>query len=108
MDPAAAIPPIDGLTPELISLLFESRDAFVATKYFAGAAVRFLSLILLLTSGPLDAAAGLVCVMYDHMLTMDTEVSVIWRAECPMVTRLVYLMNRYVMEGMLIIVAYGE
>ena len=46
--------------------------------------------------------------MYDHMLTMDTEVSVIWRAECPMVTRLVYLMNRYVMEGMLIIVAYGE
>ena len=53
-------------------------------------------------------AAGLVAVMYDHLITFDSEIEFIWTGSCPSLTKFVYFLNRYVMEAMLLYVAYSK
>ena len=86
--------------------LQSSLDAFYATKYLAGAEhsrhVTFYCRLMRYS------AAGLVCILYDHIVTLDAEVSTIWNGSCPTVTKVMYVISRYVIEGMLMTVAYCE
>ena len=45
--------------------------------------------------------------LYDHILTFDDELAVIWSNRCTPVTKLVYFLSRYAMEGFLICSSYG-
>lgn len=54
------------------------------------------------------AASGLVCVMYDHALTLNDEIWYIWFKGQWNIVKISFLINRYTVEGSLIYTAYGK
>ena len=50
-------------------------------------------------------AIGLVMLFYDHLLTFDDEVRLVWKAK-PSMAKKLFLLNRYVVLGVLIAQAY--
>jgi hypothetical protein len=73
-----------GLTPDTVGTVY---DRVMATKYLS--------------------AAGLVILMYDHILSFPREVRLIWPLpwEYP---KIAFIYNRYCVTGYLIYVAYGK
>ena len=55
-------------------------------------------------------AAGLVCVLYDHLLTFDDELEYIWSTSknSSHFTRIVFVFVRYSNEIGLFVVNYGQ
>jgi hypothetical protein len=50
--------------------------------------------------------AGLVVLLYDHLLTLPKEVSLIWKAPAS-APKYAFLLNRYIVPSILLAVAYG-
>ncbi|THH00186.1 hypothetical protein EW026_g2311 [Hermanssonia centrifuga] len=69
-----------------LEALQSSVNALLATKYLA--------------------AAGLVCSLWDHLITLDEEIGVLWAGRPWDFTRVIFITNRYGIEGCLIYVAY--
>lgn len=63
--------------------------------------------MLFLFSSIFFPAAALVIAIYDHWLTFDQEVSLIWTQGLS-ISKVVFMVNRYCAEGVLLFVAYGE
>jgi hypothetical protein len=51
------------------------------------------------------AAAGLVMVLYDHILTLPDEIALIWKSP-PSLAKCAFLLNRYLVPVALIVVAF--
>ncbi|KAF8070273.1 hypothetical protein FPV67DRAFT_1008890 [Lyophyllum atratum] len=51
------------------------------------------------------SAAGLMLLVYDHILTISPEISLIWKSR-PSFTKYVFLLNRYLVPAALLLVAY--
>ncbi|KAF7362521.1 hypothetical protein MVEN_00599900 [Mycena venus] len=55
------------------------------------------------------SVAGVAALLYDHALTFDDEVHLVWfNSASPIVYRLGFLVNRYVTEALAIYVVYAE
>jgi Family of unknown function (DUF6533) len=54
----------------------------------------------------LEEVGGLVTLLYDHALTLDQEITLIWKAPSSFV-KWVFLVNRYLSEVCLLAVANG-
>ena len=54
------------------------------------------------------AAAGLVCVLYDHVLTFEHEWAYMWRLDHWDYTRVVFFATRYGNEAGLLLVNYSQ
>ncbi|KAF7300449.1 hypothetical protein HMN09_00928600 [Mycena chlorophos] len=53
------------------------------------------------------AAVAVSVLLYDHVLTFDDEIAVIWRNNgAALVDRFIFIFNRYLSEGIMIYVAY--
>lgn len=52
------------------------------------------------------AAAGLVTLVYDHILTLPDEIALIWAAPSSF-SKHVFLLNRYIVPSALASVAFG-
>jgi hypothetical protein len=50
--------------------------------------------------------AGLVVLLYDHLLTLPKEVELIWKAPAS-APKYAFLLNRYIVPSILLAVAYG-
>src|SRR3984885_9278048 len=94
------------LSPEELkyvsTLLAESQ----ASRYLSG----LLALFFVTLSGidlSCSPAVGLVALLYDHLLTLPEEVSLIWKAP-PSYAKYGFLLNRYMVPGELISIAFGE
>ena len=98
---------MDPLDLALRKLLESSSGAFLAAKYVGGTFGLSVA-VSEACAEHLSTAASLVCVLYDHLLTFGDAVSVIWIKRCPIVTKAVYVVFRYVMESLLIYAAYSE
>ncbi|KAK0243515.1 hypothetical protein EDD85DRAFT_947684 [Armillaria nabsnona] len=63
---------------------------------------------MFMVSGPNNQiAAGVALVIWDHCLTFDDEVTVIWASfKGPTVPKVIYIMNRYFTEAVLLYTAY--
>ncbi len=56
-----------------------------------------------------NTVAAAVLVIWDHCLTLDEEVADMWRCfEGHIATKIVYIMNRYFTEVVLLYTAYGS
>ena len=98
---------MDSLPAGVFQEILKSAGAFTATRYLAGKSIGVFDLGTISLIGYL-VATGLICIIYDHILTFDIEVSVIWFGDCPTVTKAMYIMSRYMIEGLLITVSYCE
>ncbi|KAI0821501.1 hypothetical protein BC629DRAFT_1587759 [Irpex lacteus] len=63
------------------------------TVVLHGAAVKALAIV------------GLTALLYDHLLTLDSEIDLIWRARTGFVS-VIFLLNRYIVPLMLIVDTY--
>ncbi len=90
----------------LLQEVLASGSALLATKYLAGTAYPFLDSRRVLISRL--AASALVSALYDHVLTFDEEVAVMWQGWNISFTKVFYVYMRYGTEGSLIYVAYSE
>ncbi len=61
-------------------------------------------------SGPNDeTAAGIALLLWDHCLTLDEEVTVMWTFfKGPILPKVIYVMNRYFTEAVLLYTVYGS
>ena len=59
------------------------------------------------TLNGLCTAVGLMVLLYDHVLTFGDEVQYVWSAPATY-AKYIFLLNRYVVLGTLLAVAYGE
>ncbi|GLB37231.1 hypothetical protein LshimejAT787_0402820 [Lyophyllum shimeji] len=50
-------------------------------------------------------ASGLVLLVYDHILTLSTEISLIWSSP-PSFSKYLFLLNRYLVPTALLLIAY--
>lgn len=55
----------------------------------------------------LIAVIGLVLLLWDHVLTFEGELTYIWRLPFEL-TKVVFVFNRYFVEGALLLVVYGK
>nr|GAT44499.1 predicted protein [Mycena chlorophos] len=70
-----------------IAALASSVSSILATRYLSAVAVSVL--------------------LYDHVLTFDDEIAVIWRNNgAALIDRFIFIFNRYLSEGIMIYVAY--
>lgn len=75
-----------------------------ATKYLAGTC----TFVVHVSLSDDAVACGLVCALWDHLLTFQDEVMFIWMRGHWDLIRFLFFWNRYVPEAALIYVAYGE
>lgn len=57
----------------------------------------------------LPIVSGLVALLWDHLLTLDEEIRVIWtcRGRSGYLAKLLFALNRYGSEIILLFIAYG-
>ena len=60
----------------------------------------------LIITEPYATGAALVAAMYDHLLTLSDEISVIWTKEVNL-AKVVFFFTRYGSEALLIFASYG-
>lgn len=80
-----------------------------ASRYMNGTPSQLLLLKLILTCILVVhcvTVAGLVTLLYDHFLTFDDEVKLIWKAKMSL-PKLLFLFNRYVVPTMMVMKTNG-
>lgn len=100
----SVVPPAS-LPPQLLELL-SAADGLLASKYFAGTLSALIRNIVMTYSSFL--AAGLVCSLWDSLLTFSDEFEYIWRRGYWDVTRASFLLIRYSNLAAMLYIAYGE
>ena len=54
-----------------------------------------------------DVAAGLVALLYDHLLTINDEIELVWRARNTL-PKTLFLINRYLVPLLMLVTIYRE
>lgn len=90
------------LTPEVISTLQGLSLDAITSRYLSGTSISPRCCRLLTR---MDQAAGLVILLYDHLLTLPDEILLIWRSP-PSFSKYAFLSNRYIVPMGLIAVAF--
>lgn len=95
---------------EELLVILPSINALVATKYLSGTFAR-MSVCLLVSAHSHSlhrrSAVGLVCALWDHIITLGDEVDLIWRKKMD-VSKLAFFFYRYGTEAGLLYVNYSE
>ena len=93
---AAALQGLEGMLHEL-----------TASRYMSGAYLALFCVELRSNAEFFCIAVGLMVLLYDHVLTFGDEVQYVWSAPATY-AKYIFLLNRYVVLGTLLAVAYGE
>lgn len=96
------------MDPKALAKLIDSVPALLATRYLTCACSKSV-----LRHGSISVAdglfpvIGLVVLLWDHVLTFEEEIKYIWKLPVEL-GKVVFLFNRYFVEGALCLSAYGE
>lgn len=92
---------------EIIKAVREGAPALLATRYSMGEWMLLLHLCLLPNCYTSQAVITVALVLYDHILTFHDELEYIWEAH-KWLNKLIFVVNRYIVEVTLIGTAYGS
>jgi len=99
--------PLTPLTPGVLAVLEDANRDILVTRYLSGEFTSHYTLKELYKQSPSPAfaAAGLVMLLYDHILTLPAEITLIWKSPLSF-AKYAFLLNRYLVPLALIGIAF--
>lgn len=98
---------MDAATLSQLNLLLANAPSLFASRYLASKSIVLLILLFRFLPILFSTVAAAVITLWDHLLTLTAEIELIWRGKFDFF-KVIFIINRYFVEGTLIYVVYGK